>query len=181
MSQEDAATAEPTLSSPVASSQNAKIIMRLSPSACLPGRHFGHLAEKVELRSPDSRSTPITGSSLGRAGLSWSQEEQLQTKTTGKCGPLTRKQLLCFGCEGRGCGTHPSAPGPSGLKSSTFKQLWEGHHPSVAGAAVPMTPMSFSYCDNPSRSPDSRICFCPAHHWVLRMRHGTQQVLKIWC
>lgn len=70
---------------------------RLSPSACLPGRHSGRLAGKVKPQSPDSLSAPITRSNLGRAGLSWSQEEQLQTKTTGQCGPLTGRQLPCYG------------------------------------------------------------------------------------
>ena len=104
------------LAFPVASSQNAKIIMRLSPSACLPRRHFRQqLAGKVEPRSPDSLSAPITRSHLGRAGLSWSQEEQLQTKTTGKSSPLTGGSYCAMGCEGRDCRTHPSALGPSGF------------------------------------------------------------------
>lgn len=74
----------------------AKIITRPSSSACFSGRRSGQLAGKVEPQSPDSLSAPITRSNLGRACFSWSQEERLQKKTTGKFSPLTRRQQLHY-------------------------------------------------------------------------------------
>lgn len=96
MSQKERATPKLPLPFLVALSQNAKIITRPSSSACFSGRRSGQLAGKVEPQSPDSLSAPITRSNLGRACFSWSQEERLQKKTTGKFSPLTRRQQLRY-------------------------------------------------------------------------------------
>lgn len=156
-SQKERATVKLPLPFLAASSQNAKTITWPSSSACFPGRHSGQLAGKVEPQSPDSLSAPITRSNLGRACFSWSQEERLQTKTIGKFSPLTRRQLLLC-AKGEAVGSTPAPLGLLGSSSprpSTFQHLWESHHPPVAVADAPRTPVSFSHCDNPFRSPDT--------------------------